>query len=413
MRSGARTRHRRCAIVGLGAAGAEPAWAVPVDGPCTHLATGADGEAIVACDPPAGGVIHRLDASGDARPGWPVDLGSELATVRWFDRSFSCGPERAPMAVATDGTMFVATVVDGVAELAGIRPDGTPATGWPQPFPGDRPAPDGSGGDGCRGFTLADPSGRVVQWGYEGEQIDTGFLADRTEYTIRDLDGSTVDGWPRGSTGAATAPAVRDDGGIAYTSATDKIWAHGPDGEVRAGWPFEAPSDVDPTTIGAPIGRSDGYLVVPFLEHTDDTHGNTLQGLFLLDPDGRLVGGRPVWLSTLLETRCLFGDTPCAADVDPVFGPDGMLYVSLGAPPTIEPEPGDDPGGEILAIDPTSGAVIDGWPVALGADVHGLDIGFDASGNVVVQTLTCPMSSECYGSADPPIVPIVIPQPGS
>ena len=387
-----RDQETACSIVKFADAGL-PVWAVPVDGPCRHLWTSPTGDAHVACDPPSGAVLHVLDPNGRPRTGWPVSLGTELATVRWHDKSLGCGAERRPMAIASDGTAFVATVADDRAVLVALRPDGSPLPGWPRPFPGDAPAPDGFGGNGCRGFALGDGVDRVVAWGYEGLQLDLDLLADRTVYTTYGMDGTVVPGWPVGSQGAATAPAVRADGGIAYTSATGKVWAHGPDGTIRDGWPYEPPVGIEPDQISAPVGSADGALAIIL------RYGRT-HDLVLLGPDGRSLGEAPLDMGQPIETVCLHGDTPCGGDVSPIFGPDGTLYVAYGV---VEED--EDQGGSILALD-RAGRLVDGWPVQLGDREHVTAMQVDLDGNLHVDGVTCSRSG-CPGGGSEPLTVVI------
>ena len=62
---------------------------------------------------------------------------------------------------------------------------------------GDAPGQDGWGGDGCRGFALADDDGRRGVADDIEEAIE--LRARRTEFTWS-ADGEIRPGWPRGST---------------------------------------------------------------------------------------------------------------------------------------------------------------------------------------------------------------------
>lgn len=356
---------------GLPASPDPPGWPVIVSGPCSGLAK-VDGISYAACDSASGVLVHAFDADASLLAGWPVHLPVRVASVYENLVTIACGDERSSLAVADDGTIFVATAESAEARLYALTPDGQRVAGWPRPFPGDPPGNDGIGGNGCRGFAFA-LTGDVVAWGYEGVQDAIQLVADRTEFTVYAPDGSTRPGWPRGSTGAASRPVVAPDGSIAYVSASGKVWRHDPDGEISEGWPYQLERLV-------PSFLSPDDRVVVLVSGDDDAEAISL------DPDGDVTDGWPVDLGDTIESRCLFGDTPCTGDIEPAFGPDGTVYVSLA-------------GGAITAID-VAGDVVSGWPVDLGARTHATDLQVDGDGRLIATGIVCG-SGGCGESSRP------------
>jgi hypothetical protein len=350
-----------------------PGWPVVVSGPCRGDVEMADGRAYFACDVTGGMFVHAFTADGNEASDWPVALPGSVASVYENDFTIGCGEEQSSLRIGDDGTIYVAVSEDQVARIYALRMDGPALQGWPRPFPGDPPGNDGIGGNGCRGFTLA-PNGDIVAWGYEGVEEDISLIARRTEFTVYGRDGRTRPGWPRGSTGAASAPLVSGDGSITYVSATGKVWRHRPDGTIAAGWPYDS-GGVTQLPWLTPDDR-----VVLFLPESDSS-----SWAVSLTPQGGIADGWPVSLGGAVETVCLFGDTPCVGSVPPAFGSDDTLYVSLA-------------NGTIIAID-KAGRVVPGWPVRAGSHAHVTSLAVDASGRVVADVIVCP---DFCGEGDPP-----------
>lgn len=359
-----------------------PGWPVLVSGPCRGTAT--TGEvAYAACDTPDGVLVHAFDADATPLPGWPVRLPGMTASV--YDNLFTigCGDERSSLRIASNGAIVVAVADGDEAQVHVLNPNGEPVPGWPRPFPGDSPAEDGIGGNGCRGFTVT-AADDIVAWGYEGVEPDIELVAARTEFTVFGPDGRTRPGWPRGSTGATSRPVVAGDGSIWYISATSKVWRHTAAGEIADGWPYQLRQQ------SAPYLAPDGRLVVLL-----GGAGGSDRAI-ALDADGDVVRGWPVKLGRRVETRCLFGDTPCVGDIGPAFAPDGTTYVALGSGWAFSGGATTDPGGAILAIEP-DGDIVTGWPVRLAKRVHVLGLAVDDEGHLVVDTVKCG-SDECNGA---------------
>ena len=349
-------------------------WPVTLAGECHDLVPRGDGSAAVVCDGAQVGVVHVLLADGTAAPGWPVELPHRSALVSSNTFGISCGEPVPAVAVRADGTVIVGSAGDGAAQLHAFQPDGAVLSGWPQPFPGDAPVEDW--GDGCRGFTLG-PGGSVVAWGYEDEVPDVYLVAGRTVFTVLDADGTVRPGWPRGSVGATSGPIVGDDGSLSYVTAAGNAWRHDASGEPVDGWPFALGDPLRPYPAG------DGRLA--FIREGESPEA------IVIGADGDLVAGWPVTFDRTIQTRCLFGDTPCIGSVDPVFAPDGTMFASLGTADWV----GSAGDGTLVGLDP-GGGTVPGWPVPLGDLGHAVDLSIDTHGRLEVDVVACaPDGGEC------------------
>jgi hypothetical protein len=226
----------------------------------------------------------------------------------------------------------------------------------------------------------------VVAWGYHDVDQEIELAARRTEFVSWSAEGTVRPGWPRGSTGAASGPVLDDDGGITYVSASGRVWSHDEAGEIRPGWPYQLDRPAPPH--GMPDGRI--AIVVPADQAKDR--------LLLLRTDGTLLTGAPIQLPADIETRCLFGDTPCAGVTSPAFANDGTLYLSLAWSTTehVIPET-TNMGGALVAYDP-DGATVDGWPIDLEARTHVLDVSVDLEDRLVAHGFVC-APDYCGGDA--------------
>ena len=362
-------------------------WPVRIGGPCPGLRTAEDGLAYIACSPSDGATIHVIGLDGRPENGWPASLAGSVSSVSWNDFSIVCGVERSPIEVGPGGSVYVAISTGSAANVHAFESDGQPLAGWPQPIPGDRPGPDGSGGDGCRGFALH--ADGVVAWGYEGFEPAVELEARRTEFTSWSFDGELHAGWPRGSEGAASGPVLDVDDGVTYVSASGRAWSHDDRGEIRPGWPYQLDDPAPPHV--APDGRI--AVIVPALEATDR--------LVVLRQDGTLVTGAPIQLPADIETRCLFGDTPCAGATSPAFANDGTMYLSLAWSTTEHAIPDStDMGGALVAFD-ADGAIVDGWPIDLAPRTHLLDLSVDAEDRLIARGYVCDQGF-CGGEATKP-----------
>ena len=310
--------------------------------------------------------LHRTNDAGIEAPGWPIALEGTLVDSQWNDFTIGCGQRRAQLVRGgRDDLTFVGLVGPSGAEIHAYESWGLPARGWPQPFP----APDGD----CHGFML-DPSGeRLIAWGYEGVVPDMDLTADRTEFTILNLDGTTSPGWPRGSEGAASGPVWFEDG-LAYVSGTGRVWAHDAAGEVRRGWGYQLDGAEAPISFGPRLA-----ILQPVAEADDRV---TVIGL-----DGRPETGYPVDLGAEVESLCLYGDTPCVGNVGPTMAPDGTVFVALSNGDR-EVEETSPAGGRIAAFGPT-GAMVEGWPVQLPERTHATRIGWSSEGPIIAEVVVC------------------------
>ena len=388
-----------CAIVMPDDGSDEPRWSVAADGPCSHLLTSGHGEAVVACDPPGGAIIHILDFDGRPRQGWPLRLDAELATVRRHDFGLGCGSDGAPIALAADGTAFVAVIETTGAELIAVKPDGTPRSGgWPIAFPVTIRSRTGSAAMAAAGSPSTTrpggwPCGATRGSSSTSSSAPTGPCSRASTSMVASTTGGRA---ARSATPQRRSCAA--DGGLAYTSATGKVWSHGPDGEIRAGWPYVPPAGTNRSWMSAPVGAPDGHIAFT------TGFGDTSQ---LPDP-------RPGW-----PTRQRDAADPAVAPglllpvrryamcrlIPPIFGPDETLYLVLAPPNGEDPDPTD--GGSILAVTP-DGDDRAGWPVALGAAKHGLAMEFDLDGNLLVDGVSCPPVG-CPDGESAPLTVVIAP----
>ena len=310
--------------------------------------------------------LHRRNDAGVEAEGWPIEFDRPVIVPAWNDFTIGCGDYgESIFRAGVDDLTFVGVIGPSGPEIQAYESWGLMAPGWPQPFP----ASDGE----CHGMRATPDGEGIIAWGYEGVQQDIELIADRTEFTMFDLRGRTIDGWPRGSDGAASGPVPLEDG-IAYVSATGRVWAHESDGDVRPGWGYRLMSK------GVPMSDGSHLAVAQKVDDADDA-------VVVLGPDGRPMPGYPLAVDGELETRCLFGETPCIGDVTPTLAPDGTVYVALGNPRSGVSET-DPTGGRIEAYGP-DGQLVAGWPVQLPERTHAMRIGWSTEGAVIASVVVC------------------------
>ncbi len=349
---------------------------------------------------PGGGVIYAesiasggaaryravaLDATGSVVPGWPVTLP---------------GPPRCSVAPCVTGMVgstgvWYALVQLGQgpdAEIVALRPDGTPATGWPVRVPGGE------------GFVLAG-DGAIDAWG-----LDTDATAPpaglstilRTRFLEFDPEGRLRPGWPVVIDGPASIPALGPDGTLYATTGGEpgqvqRVVALAPDGTERTGWPFTLPADLAvypyapspgmPARTTGPSVGPDGMVYVP----VDRTGGaaSADRGLLALAPDGQPVAGWPVWLPEGARFGFVgeFATGGGGELVPPAFGSDGTIYLPVDLDTTIE----SHAIGVVMAFD-RSGHQPAGWPLVAppgsGGPSHVIALVSDARGDLLLTTLT-------------------------
>ncbi len=348
-----------------------PGWPVELGGPCADAVADGAGTIFVGCATAAGTAVLAFEPDGSERAGWRAEVPWPLAPTTWNDFSFGCGRHQPALAVATDGTVFVAGAAGADTFLTAL--DGTGATmiGWPQELPGDGTAIAAEVGP-CVGFTLA-PDGTVRAWGYEGVPPDEGGLgyfpfAERTVYTAIDRQGRTIPGWPVGSQGTGSGPIVGPDGVLFHVTEAGNLWGH----DAAAQPVAAAPHDLERPV--APLPTTDGRLLFVL-----DNEGGA--ELLSFAPGGGLQQGSAAILGGHRQSRCLATDVDCFGYVDPLLGQDGTLYLSMAAIV-------DRSGGRVIAVG-RAGEGVPGWPLQLepGEWAHGLST--DDAGNIVVDLSQC------------------------
>jgi hypothetical protein len=296
---------------------------------CSSPVAGAHGAIVLACSLRGGqhSSIVVIDEGGRVIPGWPVKFDG----VERLD-SVQSGP---------DGTVYALGVRNepgALARLWAYAPDGRLRPGFPvilQSKIGE--------------FTLA--GDRILVSSYIPPDPPPDGLcagAERTVLAEFDAAGRIVAGWPVSAPGWASIPDIGPDGTVYYL-ARDRLFARGPDGSLRPGWPVEIPPVYPECGAGGQfLGANDTVYVM------DD-----VRGLAAFGPDGQARPGWPV------APAHGFADSYCTTDdaggMSPVLGPDGRVYAAVvgtsdanGAPVTLR----------VVALDST-GRLVAGWPYTL------------------------------------------------
>lgn len=317
------------------------------------LKIGSDGTAFVSHWRESGGLqVLAVDSSGKVKPGWPVAPGASGG--RWWTN----------VQLGADGTLFMLGVPDDgiqrTASVAAFGPNGQPRPGWPVVVP------DGSG------YALG-PQGTVVVWSLIDDVGELCPSPRRTLYTVLGPDGRTLPGWPRGSTGHASAPVVDADGTLYYISATAKLYAHDRAGEVKAGWPVAVPG------VDGGCGPASPYLA------PDGTLFAMGDEIVVVSPDGRPPSGWPYRPSGSQEAPCF--DSECfGGHGSPAFGPDGTVYLLVYQPESSGVR------AEIVALD-RQGQPRAGWPFRLPFNANTVPIYLSSvspDGRVIVRSGSAP-----------------------
>ena len=297
--------------------------ACPVGDPCvSRLVIGQDTAYLVSWhEAKHQAQLLAIDATGRVKPGWPVALDHSYG---WFS---------APQ-LGSDGTIFIDTkpgADDGPSALWALAPDGSRRQGWPISMPG-------------WGAFQPGPNGTIVTVSYEPllDPSQGGLCSDasRTAFSVIGPDGLTAPGWPRGSKGYASGPAVDSDGTIYYLSATGKVYAHDLAGEVKPGWPVDA-GILPHCAFKGPYRGPDGTVYVLGSE------------VLAMLRDGTEWRYRP---TDELAWPCSDLDCP-AQPVAPAFGSDRVVYIAVHREDSVE----------IVALD-SGGQPMHGWPNRLPRD---------------------------------------------
>ncbi len=344
-----------CAVHRLGVDGRDlPGWPykVPVDFACpaidqcylSILDIEPSGGAYLTSGSPDGLGVIAIDARGDTMPGWPIVLDD----YDWSDPQL--GPE---------GTLFVIRRpigtptwdpsrgrIDENAELWAFGSNGKPRSGWPVP------APD-------IGRYLIGPQGDVVVWSLMNDIGELCSHPRRTVFTVLGPDGRTWPGWPRGSTGFASFPALGDDGTLYYVSATHKVYAHDRTGEIKNGWPVPVPGAADACGSRSPYVAPDGTIHVVGEE------------VSALTPDGRALAGWPYGPVATADAPCF--DSECyGGPTATAIAPDGTVYV------VVYQTESTGVRAEVVALD-RQARLKPGWPYRVPFDANTVSVGASVS----------------------------------
>jgi hypothetical protein len=275
----------------------------------------------------AGGAYQRrivaLDEAGQAKPGWPIEAPP--------------GSHFGSLAVSPDGSIYVEACGDPTTGcvIHRLDPTGRDVSGWPI----EVACPT----RGCRYAS-------ILGIGPKGSVYLTGLHAEEFRLIAIDSHGETIAGWPLVLDGYDWSDAQLGSDGTVYLvrrpvgtptfdpvkGAIDddaELWAFGPNGKRRSGWPVPVP-DIRQFLID-PQGN---VVVWSLIDDVGELCVNPRRTLFtVLGPDGRTLPGWPR------------GSTGHASP--PVVGADGNVYY-VSATYRVYAH---DRAGEVKA----------GWPVAV------------------------------------------------
>ena len=300
-------------------------WPVTVDlSSGTSTAVGSDGSVYLAGNaigpntPDEKGTAYRLDAAGHLVAGWPVTL----PFPGWVGAT----------ALGADGTYYVA----GPGVVAAYAPDGSRRPGWPVTLPG--------GGGAVQQLRVAANGTVYAEYASASGGIHVAVVG--SDGTLR-ASPTTI---PLPRDGLVTDVILSSDGTL-YVGTYSVTWwqdnlhgalyAIGPDGGERAGWPV---AGWDRLSV-APDGTLYAWRRTVNAKH-DATASTQIAAL---SASGRPLPGWPV--------------TIAGAASPPAVASNGIAYVTVGGPGSSS--------GSVLALDRT-GHRVAGWPAPLPDGMTGL-----------------------------------------
>lgn len=279
--------------------------------------------------------LHRLSASGQEMPGFPIALpdgsycdltasstGIAYSTCQTADADGNLTGATIT-AVGPDGSFpFAAPVAfSGDVSIIGLGPDQLPIIAIPG---GKRTVVRALAADGSTRWSTAtipgdatlDLAGRVWVTRHQFQPDACGGPI-RTTYEVLAPDGSRIAGWPVTLPGWSSMPAVLADGSMVVLSASGRALRYGLNGRVSAGWPVRG-VDVSYSCNDGSAPVTDGHRVA-FAGKDRAT---------VVGPGGRVLPGWPANPAGEIANACP-GCTPgSGATLDPVLAADGTLYVA-------------------------------------------------------------------------------------
>ena len=276
---------------------------------CESPVGGVDGAVALFCirDDGKSASIVVLDATGRVVPGWPAtrDGGEDLGS------SWGAGLQLGP-----DGSVYALDRADPEegARLWAFAADGSRRPGFPVTLESHWAA-----------FLVA-PRDRILVGSYIPPDNPKGELCSEARETILtelSRDGTIVPGWPVTVAGFASRPVIAADGTVYYLT-RDRIDARGPDGSARTGWPVAIPPVFPECEEPGPYLSPDGMVFVTTLARYP---GYEADGLWAFGPDGQ---PRPGWP---FKPAGGFATFPCEEDrfgsPPPAFGLGGRVYAAV------------------------------------------------------------------------------------
>ncbi|HEX5825019.1 MAG TPA: hypothetical protein VFY18_11230, partial [Candidatus Limnocylindrales bacterium] len=358
-----------------------PGWPIVLDRTtsCDELLPVEDGSVRLLCTPDnrdgsMTGVVraHAFDASGNALPGWPIDLDRYGADGSFAERVI--GDELTFLAWKSLGAQIEAGKPAGHAWIVAIAADGTVAAGSKVSY----------GIDCCIDTWAIGPDG--VAYGTVHHFADTRAGAMSELVAIGPT--GVPDGFPITIVGSASQPAFDAAGLIHLTVGTPNERPSGTlvfDGAGRTTAAGSGELDVAATSEFLGIEGTGSFPVAPLVGRDGVTYLIDLSGgattVAGLDPSGRAMTGWP-YRSDLGPQRtrsCRAGDgCEGSAWAAPAAGPDNVLYL-------VQAATSSSVGGSIVAVG-QDGVVVDGWPVGLrraGSEAWSVVVGPDGNASVL------------------------------